>query len=218
MKKILMVAVALFLALMLTAKSNTALKSSKSKLKTAKIKTAGKVKSMKEQKAVKVLMKTSMGDIELELYPDKAPITVENFLTYVKEGFYDGLIFHRVIKNFMIQGGGFDKNGKYKPATHPPIKNEATNGLSNKTGTIAMARTNQINSATSQFFINVKDNLFLDHADNGARYGYAVFGKVIKGMDVVKKIENVKTSVNPKTRMPDWPVENVIIEKVIIEK
>ncbi len=215
-KKLVSVFLVLSLTFVLFAGVET-LKQSKGKkiVSSKKIKKAGK--KLETAKKVKVLMKTSMGDIELELYPDKAPITVANFIAYVKEGFYNGLVFHRVIKNFMIQGGGFDKEGNYKKATHPPIKNEATNGLSNETGTIAMARTNMINSATSQFFINVKDNKFLDHQDNGARFGYAVFGKVIKGMDVVHKIENVKTQVNPKTHMQDWPVENVVIEKVIVE-
>ncbi len=163
-----------------------------------------------------VVMHTNYGDIKLELFRDKAPITVENFLTYTKEKFYNGLIFHRVISNFMIQGGGFDQNYMQKQPTHPPIKNEATNGLSNVRGTIAMARTNQINSATSQFFINVKDNLFLDHKDMEAGFGYAVFGKVIEGMDVVDKIKNVQTGVNPQTRMKDWPKEDVVIESVEI--
>ncbi len=218
MKKIIIVIIALFVSMMLLADAS-AIKSSKSKLKASKEKIKKDVKKVKKmEKTVKVLMKTSMGDIELELYPDKAPITVANFVTYAKEGFYDGVVFHRVIKNFMIQGGGFDTDGNYKNPTHPPIKNEAKNGLSNKMGTIAMARTNMINSATSQFFINVKDNLFLDHRDEGAGYGYAVFGKVIKGMDVVKKIEEVPTHVNPKTHMQDWPVKDVIINKVIVEE
>ncbi|MBC8526423.1 MAG: peptidyl-prolyl cis-trans isomerase [Candidatus Cloacimonetes bacterium] len=163
-----------------------------------------------------VVIHTNFGDIKLELFRDKAPISVENFLTYAREKFYDGLIFHRVISNFMIQGGGFDQNCKQKQPTHPPIKNEATNGLSNVRGTIAMARTNQINSATSQFFINVKDNLFLDHKDMGAGFGYAVFGKVIEGMDIVDKIKNVQTGRNPKTGMKDWPKEDVVIESVEI--
>ena len=163
-----------------------------------------------------VVIHTNFGDIKLELFRDKAPISVENFLTYAKEKFYDGLVFHRVISNFMIQGGGFDQNDEQKQPTHPPIKNEATNELSNVRGTIAMARTNQINSATSQFFINVADNLFLDHRDEGAGYGYAVFGKVIEGMDVVDKIKNVQTGVNPKKRMKDWPKEDVVIESIEI--
>ena len=141
----------------------------------------------------KVIMKTSMGDITLELYADKAPITVKNFLSYVDDHFYDGTIFHRVIKGFMIQGGGLTPDFHPKP-TKPPIKNEATNGLKNKRGTIAMARMPAINSATCQFFINHADNPFLDHRDNTPEgYGYAVFGKVIEGMDVVDAIANVKT-------------------------
>ena len=141
----------------------------------------------------KVLMKTSKGDIVLELFHDKAPITVWNFLTYVDEKFYDGTIFHRVMKGFMIQGGGLTPDFKEKPARQP-IKNEATNGLKNKRGTIAMARTEVIDSATCQFFINHVDNPNLDHRDNTPYgFGYAVFGKVIEGMDVVDAIANVKT-------------------------
>jgi cyclophilin family peptidyl-prolyl cis-trans isomerase len=164
----------------------------------------------------KVLIKTSMGDITLELYPDKAPITVKNFLDYVKEGFYNGTIFHRVIDGFMIQGGGFEP-GMIQKKTNPPIKNEADNGLSNLRGTIAMARTQVIDSATSQFFINLKDNTFLDYRDDTPQgYGYCVFGKVIKGMDVVDKIAKVKThSVG---YYQDVPVEDVVIEKVEIIK
>jgi len=140
----------------------------------------------------KVLMKTSMGDITIELFPDKAPITVENFLSYVDEKKYDGTIFHRVIKGFMIQGGGFTPDFHGIP-TKPPIKNEAANGLKNKRGTIAMARTNVIDSATCQFFINHVDNFGLDHKDNTPDgFGYCVFGKVVKGMDVVDAIANVQ--------------------------
>ncbi len=140
-----------------------------------------------------VIMKTNFGDIRLELFPKKAPETVKNFLHYVDEKFYDGTIFHRVIGTFMIQGGGYTAKMTEKP-TKPPIKNEATNKLSNKRGTIAMARTNVINSATSQFFINVVDNPFLDYQNNTARgYGYCVFGKVVSGMAVVDKIKAVPT-------------------------
>ena len=163
-----------------------------------------------------VVIHTNFGDIKLELFRDTAPISVENFLTYAKEKFYDGLIFHRIISTFMIQCGGFDQNYQRKSVTHPPIKNEAGNGLSNMRGTIAMARTNQINSATSQFFINVVDNLSLDHRDEGAGFGYAVFGKVIDGMDVVDKIKNVPTGINQTTGMRDCPKENVVIESVEI--
>lgn len=159
-----------------------------------------------------VLMKTSMGDIKIELDKAKAPVTVENFVTYANDKFYDGTIFHRVIPNFMIQGGGFDKDMVQKK-TRAPIKNEAGNGLKNTTGTIAMARTNDPNSATAQFFINGKDNAFLDHTDNTPRgYGYAVFGKVIEGMDVVRKIEKVQTTNRPPHQ--DVPTTPVIIESV----
>lgn len=141
----------------------------------------------------KVIMRTTKGDITIELYKDKAPVTVKNFLSYVDEKFYDGTIFHRVIKGFMIQGGGLTPDFEEKPAK-PPIKNEATNGLRNKRGTIAMARTEVIDSASSQFFINHKDNPPLDHRDTTPTgFGYAVFGKVIKGLDVVDAIANVKT-------------------------
>ncbi len=139
----------------------------------------------------KVIMKTSMGDITIELYPDKAPITVKNFFSYVDEKFFDGTIFHRVMKRFMIQGGGLTPDFTEKP-TKPTIKNEAANKLKNKRGTIAMARMPEKDSATSQFFINHADNPGLDHRDNTPEgYGYAVFGKVINGMDVVDAIANV---------------------------
>jgi len=152
-----------------------------------------------------VLISTSSGDIKLELYEKKAPITVANFLSYASDGFYDGTIFHRVINNFMIQGGGFTADMSQKP-TKPPIKNEADNGLKNERGTIAMARTAVVDSATSQFFINHKDNAFLD---NGARdFGYAVFGKVVDGMEVVDKIAAVRTKAG------DVPVETVTIVSV----
>jgi peptidyl-prolyl cis-trans isomerase A (cyclophilin A) len=160
----------------------------------------------------RVLMQTSLGDIELELNAAKAPVSVENFLGYVKSGFFTNTVFHRVIQGFMIQGGGFDKDLVQKP-TQAPIKNEAGNGLSNKRGTIAYARTNVVNSATSQFFINHKDNAFLDHRDESdAGFGYAVFGKVVKGMDVVDKIAEVKTGTLK--GMQDAPVTPVIILSV----
>ncbi len=159
-----------------------------------------------------VVIQTSMGDIEAELFADKAPVTVENFLSYARSGHYDGTIFHRVIPGFMIQGGGMTPDLTQKP-TRPPIKNEADNGLKNETGTLAMARTSVVDSATSQFFINVKDNAFLDHKSKTPQgYGYAVFGKVIKGMDVVHKIENVETT--SKGMHQDVPVKPVVIEKV----
>ena len=162
-----------------------------------------------------VTMTTSLGSIRIELDAEKAPGTTENFLTYVNDSFYDGLIFHRVIPGFMIQGGGFDAQMKQK-GTKAPIKNEAANGLKNQIGTIAMARTNVVDSATAQFFINVKDNDFLNHRGTSAdAFGYAVFGRVIEGMDVVQKIEKVKTG----NRGPhqDVPVETVVIESVRVE-
>ena len=141
----------------------------------------------------KVIMKTTKGDIVISLYKDKAPLTVKNFLSYVDEKFYDGTIFHRVMKGFMIQGGGLTPGFEEKPG-QPPIKNEAANGLKNKRGTIAMARTEVIDSASSQFFINHVDNPFLDHKSKTPQgFGYAVFGKVLKGMDVVDAIANTKT-------------------------
>jgi peptidyl-prolyl cis-trans isomerase B (cyclophilin B) len=164
---------------------------------------------------VTVKMETSMGDITLELDGEKAPDTVANFVEYANSGFYDGTIFHRVIANFMIQGGGFDNDMKQKK-TREPIKNEAANGLKNDTGTIAMARTNDPNSATAQFFINVKDNGFLNHtAPSGQGWGYAVFGKVTDGMDVVHAIEKVDTTI--RSGMQDVPAETVVINKVTVQ-
>jgi cyclophilin family peptidyl-prolyl cis-trans isomerase len=161
------------------------------------------------------VINTSMGPVELELYSDKAPVTVENFIDYANSGFYDGTIFHRVISNFMIQGGGFTADMQKKP-TGEPIQNEASNGLSNTRGTIAMARTNQPHSATAQFFINVQDNQNLDYSgDNNPRgWGYAVFGRVTSGMEVVDKIRSVETTVKPPYR--DVPVEPVLIESIEI--
>jgi cyclophilin family peptidyl-prolyl cis-trans isomerase len=156
-----------------------------------------------------VVMETSMGTIKIELFEDKAPVTVKNFLSYVDDKHFDGLVFHRVISNFMIQGGGFEPGMKQKKSKDP-IKNEAGNGLSNKRGTLAMARTNDPDSATAQFFINVKDNDFLDKSDKSA--GYAVFGKVIEGMDIVDKIKEVKTA--RKNGFDDVPVEDVIIKSI----
>lgn len=156
-----------------------------------------------------VLLKTNMGEIVLELDAEKAPKTVENFLAYVKSGHYNGTIFHRVIDGFMLQGGGFEPGMKQKP-TRAPIENEAKNGLKNEPYTIAMARTSDPHSASSQFFINVKNNSFLDYPGQDG-WGYCVFGKVTEGMDVVDKIRTVKTT---RTGMhADVPVENVIIEK-----
>ena len=155
-------------------------------------------------KAERVQMVTSEGVIIIELYPDQAPKTVANFLNYVNAGFYHSTQFHRVISGFMIQGGGFDVAGERKP-TAAPISNEAGNGLSNKRGTIAMARTSDPHSATAQFFINHKDNPFLDRTTGN--YGYAVFGRVVEGMHVVDNIANVKT------RRGDWPEQPVLIQQ-----
>ena len=164
----------------------------------------------------RVRMTTNMGDIVLELDREKAPKTVENFLTYVNEGFYDGTIFHRVIDGFMIQGGGFTQDFQ-KKNTHAPIENEADNGLRNKIGTIAMARTGDPHSATAQFFINVANNSFLDFRDKTQRaWGYAVFGRVVEGMPVVDKIRRVSTGSGGPFRK-DVPRTPVIIEKVTVE-
>lgn len=164
--------------------------------------------------APQVKLETSMGNIVIELNQDKAPQTVDNFLQYVKAGFYDGTIFHRVIENFMIQGGGFDENFAQKE-TRGPIENEADNGLSNQRGTIAMARTNDPHSATAQFFINTVDNQFLDFRGNTpSGWGYAVFGEVIEGMDVVDKIRRVETTMRGPHQ--DVPVDNVVINKASI--
>ncbi len=162
----------------------------------------------------KVLVETSKGNITIELYEKEAPKTVKNFLSYASEGFYNNLIFHRVIKDFMIQGGGLDSEMRQKDPK-APIKNEARRGLGNKRGTIAMARTNVINSATAQFFINVKDNDFLNHTDNTSRgFGYAVFGEFVDGMDVVDSIAGVKTGIFNGFR--DVPKEPIIIKNVSI--
>ena len=162
-----------------------------------------------------VLLETSKGKIKVELYPEKAPVSVKNFLLYVKEGHYDGLIFHRVIREFMIQGGGFTKEMKERKPAHPPIQNEAGNGLRNDRGTIAMARTGVVDSATAQFFINVVNNDFLNHVDETPRgFGYAVFGKVIEGMDVVDKIRAVPTG--RVSMFQDVPREAVTILKATV--
>jgi cyclophilin family peptidyl-prolyl cis-trans isomerase len=170
-----------------------------------------------------VVLETSLGSIEIELNKEKAPITVENFLNYVTSGAYDGTVFHRVKDGFMIQGGGFTIDGK-KKSTNPPIKLESNNGLLNEVGTIAMARTNIPDSATNQFFINVKDNSFLNYSSTNtdslylahSSPGYAVFGKVVKGMDIVNNIKRVKTTV--RNGMKDWPVDDVLIKKVFLKK
>jgi len=159
-----------------------------------------------------VVIETNYGAITLELDEEKAPLSVANFLAYADAGHYNGTIFHRVIKDFMIQGGNFSPEMGPKP-TRPPIKNEATNGLRNLRGTIAMARTGVVDSATSQFFINLKDNDFLDHKNTTTRgFGYAVFGKVVKGMEVVDKIGTSPTHTFKRFR--DVPVETVVIQKV----
>lgn len=159
------------------------------------------------------VFKTNKGTFEVQLNKDKAPITVANFEKYVNDGFYKGTVFHRVMKGFMVQGGGFLENGSQKK-TMAPIKLESDNGLKNKVGTIAMARTQDPNSATSQFFINTVDNNFLNYAPGND--GYAVFGKVISGMDVIKQIESVQTTT--KKRMQDWPVDNIVIEDAYMKK
>jgi len=170
--------------------------------------------SFADESKPRVKLATSMGDIVLELDRTAAPKTVANFLTYVKDGHYDGTIFHRVIAGFMIQGGGFTADMKRKP-TRAPIRNEADNGLSNRTGTIAMARTNDPHSARAQFFINVKDNDFLDHRAKSAKgWGYCVFGRVVDGMNVVRAIENVATT--SRSGMRDVPKTPVLIQKATL--
>ena len=154
----------------------------------------------------RVIFETNMGTMILELYPEKAPVTVKNFLNYVDSGFYNGTIFHRVIPGFVIQGGGFD-NKMEKKKNNPPIKNEADNGLRNLRATLSMARTQQVNSATSQFFINLKNNSNLDHS--GQNFGYAVFAKVVKGVGTIDKIAGVKTTT--KGHYQDVPAEPVML-------
>ena len=162
-----------------------------------------------------VRLETNQGVIRVQLYPDAAPVTVKNFLAYVEAGQYDGTIFHRVIKNFMIQGGGFNADMVEKP-TQPPIVNEAGNGLKNDRGTIAMARTAIVNSATAQFYINLKSNDFLNHRDDTqGGFGYAVFGKVIEGMDVVYAIG--RTQTEKQGNMSDVPVQPIVIIKATVE-
>jgi peptidyl-prolyl cis-trans isomerase B (cyclophilin B) len=164
----------------------------------------------------KIKLTTSLGTIIVQLNAEKAPVSSANFLTYVNEGFYNGTIFHRVIKGFMAQGGGFDTTFKQK-AVHDPIKNEADNGLSNKRGTLAMARTNDPNSATAQFFINLKDNAFLDHTSpTPSGWGYAVFGEVVEGMDVVDAMATQPTG--NKGGHQDVPKTDIVLEKVEVVK
>ena len=177
-------------------------------------------KTIEEKKPVKsapakeatVIMSTSLGEIHIELDSKSAPLTVENFLKYVDSKHYDGTIFHRIIGNFMVQGGGFkETDGSFKKQpTNPPIKNESEKTPSNKRGTIAMARTSAPNSATAQFFINVVDNPFLDYPNNGG--GYATFGKVVKGIEVVEKMRAVKTS--SKNGMADVPTQTITIKSI----
>lgn len=173
--------------------------------------TAILIKSFENMDNTKVKIETNHGDIVVELNSEASPVTVENFLEYVNSGFYEGTVFHRVIDGFMIQGGGFDEKGVQKD-TRAPIKLESNNGLTNKKYSIAMARTNVPDSATSQFFINVDDNTFLDYSPSNP--GYAVFGEVVKGQEVVDEIEKVSTSV--RGGMSDWPVEDVVILKVVV--
>ena len=161
-----------------------------------------------------VEMKTTLGNIEIELYDQKAPVSAKNFENYIKSNFYNGTIFHRVIPGFMIQGGGLESNMKEKP-TAAPIKNEASNGLSNTRGTLAMARTSNPNSATSQFFINVADNAFLDYTSPTPQgWGYAVFGRVVEGMDIVDVIAKQKTG--NRSGHADVPTNNVVIESMAV--
>ncbi len=162
-----------------------------------------------------VVVETSMGAFEIELFADKAPKTVSNILDYVNDKFYDGLVFHRVIPTFMVQGGGLNSKLE-KKETKKAIANESDNGLANKRGTVAMARTNVADSATSQFFVNVVDNDFLDRANAQDKVGYCVFGKVTKGMDVVDKIKGVKTETRSGT--PNVPVEDVTIKSIRVKK
>lgn len=162
-----------------------------------------------------VTLNTTYGPIKLELDAEKAPVTVANFLMYAREGFYDGTVFHRVINDFMIQGGGFDADMQQKEGKDP-IENEADNGLKNDFGTVAMARTMDPNSATAQFFINVKDNDFLNHSGKTMQgWGYAVFGKIVEGDDVLEKIRAVPTT--SRSGHQDVPTEAVIIESVVVE-
>jgi len=163
-----------------------------------------------------VVMETNKGTVKLELFQKEAPLSVSNFLGYVNSGFYNGTIFHRVMREFMIQGGGFTADRQQKP-TKGPIKNEGTNGLKNQRGTLAMARTGVVDSATAQFFINLVDNGFLNNRDTSMQgYGYAVFGKVIEGMDVVDRIARVKTGYSP--GFENMPDETVVIKSMKVLK
>ncbi len=171
-----------------------------------------------ESEAPVVVMETSKGTIRIELFPEQAPITVENFLAYVDSGFYDGLSFHRVVPGFVIQGGGYEADMVKREPTRAPIQNESDNGEKNLRGTLSMARTQAAHSATSQFFVNLVDNAALDHgarASSGQTYGYAVFARVVDGMGVVDEIAQVRTG--QKAGMRDVPVEPVVIEKAYRE-
>lgn len=220
----LLLALALMLPAFALAQAPAAKPTAKAATKAVAAKPAAKTPAKTEAKAdattsaeaqspAKVLLKTSLGDITLELYADKAPKSVENFLTYVKLGFYDGTVFHRVIANFMIQGGGFTPDLRQKK-TRAPVVNESKNGLSNLRGTLAMARTADPNSATAQFFINTVDNPRLDYAGD-ANPGYCVFGKVVSGLDVVDKIRAVQTGAQGPFPS-DVPTTPVLIEKATL--
>jgi cyclophilin family peptidyl-prolyl cis-trans isomerase len=164
-----------------------------------------------------VTFTTSMGTLKIELWPDKAPVTVENFLAYVREGFYDGLIFHRVIPYFVVQAGGFEPGMVYRDPTHPTIKNEADNGEKNTKATLSMARAYPINSAATQFFINLQDNTALDHRGSAPpEFGYAVFGKVIEGIEAVEKMAVVKTG--NRGQHQNVPVEDIVITRAQIDE
>ena len=199
------------LILCLSISVNSFAKSAKAVSKVAATPAAIATEAPKAQGNPIVIMETDAGAIELELFQDKAPISVANFLSYVDKGHYNGTIFHRVINGFMIQGGGLDKEMNEKKVG-TPIKNEATNGLQNEAGTLAMARMSAPDSATAQFFINVENNSFLDHRANGQGFGYAVFGKVKSGMSVVSKIKMAKTG-NVKG-YSDVPVEPIMIKSM----
>jgi peptidyl-prolyl cis-trans isomerase A (cyclophilin A)/peptidyl-prolyl cis-trans isomerase B (cyclophilin B) len=220
----LLLALALMLPAFALAQAPAAKPTAKAATKAVAAKPAAKTPAKTEAKAdattsteaqapAKELLKTSLGDITLELYADKAPKSVENFLTYVKLGFYDGTVFHRVIANFMIQGGGFTPDLRQKK-TRAPVVNESKNGLSNLRGTLAMARTADPNSATAQFFINTVDNPRLDYAGD-ANPGYCVFGKVVSGLDVVDKIRAVQTGAQGPFPS-DVPTTPVLIEKATL--
>jgi peptidyl-prolyl cis-trans isomerase A (cyclophilin A) len=170
-----------------------------------------------EAKEIAVL-ETSLGVIEIELDREKAPVTVENFVAYVEEGFYDGLVFHRVIRGFMVQGGGFQPDGAWKEG-HAPIMNEGRNGLKNERGAVAMARSSDPDSATSQFYINTVDNQGLDYP-NPDGHGYAVFGRVVEGMEVVDAIESAPTGdkATPYGAMSDWPETDIVIVRVYMKE